>query len=148
MACIFLIGSLSTEKFSFHLFIICLHLRSAPASPSHTAGTFTPDSLSRESSPIPEGFEGDIHSQPGVMTHPQILTTQQAAELYRISQSAPGSPAGMCMSAYSVGQEHQNQIEMILSWAFGLIFVVNLKSSIIYFIFSVWMVALCKLKSR
>lgn len=71
-----------------------LSTRSAPASPSHTAGTFTPDSLSRESSPIPEGFEGDIHSQPGVMTHPQILTTQQAADLYRISQSAPGSPAG------------------------------------------------------
>lgn len=70
------------------------------------------------------------------MTHPQILTTQQAADLYRISQSAPGSPAGTCMSAYFVGQEHQNKIEIIYLeiWIDS---AVNVKSSFMYFILSI-----------
>ncbi|KAL5017979.1 hypothetical protein ScPMuIL_003701 [Solemya velum] len=64
-----------------------LSTRSAPASPSHVSGAFTPDNLSRESSPIPETIpEGTSLPQPAVLT-------QTAAE-FRISQSAPGSPSG------------------------------------------------------
>ncbi|KAK3089430.1 hypothetical protein FSP39_003546 [Pinctada imbricata] len=78
-----------------------LSTRSAPTSPSHMPGTFTPDSLSREGSPIPEGIEGEtvIVTSSGIITHPQIIGTQQAAELCRVSQSAPGSPAGTQQAA-------------------------------------------------
>ncbi|XP_033751763.1 forkhead box protein K2-like [Pecten maximus] len=70
-----------------------LSTRSAPASPSHMAGNFTPDSMSREGSPIPEGpNEGDIHPAGTIVAHPQILAAQTAADLCRISQSAPSSP--------------------------------------------------------
>lgn len=76
-----------------------LSSRSAPASPSHMSGMFTPDSLSREGSPTPE----DELSQ-------QMLTQQQlavasavsqrsqpmlppSAEELRISQSTTAAPA-------------------------------------------------------
>ncbi|KAL3875944.1 hypothetical protein ACJMK2_033845 [Sinanodonta woodiana] len=78
-----------------------LSTRSAPASPSHMSDTCTPDSLSREGSPIPEGMNEEgaasqgsntavIHSFP-VSQHQSFLPPS-AAEL-RISQSAPGSPS-------------------------------------------------------
>ncbi|GFS23241.1 forkhead box protein K1 [Elysia marginata] len=89
-----------------------LSSRSAPASPSHMAGSFTPDCLSREGSPIPEaGAETEV-SQANAATsqvsfmqqvhqvqHPQQQQQQQQqahggiADL-RFSQSAPGSPSG------------------------------------------------------
>ncbi|CAL1528825.1 unnamed protein product [Lymnaea stagnalis] len=76
-----------------------LSSRSAPASPSHMAGSFTPDCLSREGSPIPEaGMETEVShtsSQSSSLqgqqhhqhTHPTISDL-------RFSQSAPGSPSG------------------------------------------------------
>lgn len=60
-------------------------------------GTFTPDSLSRESSPIPEiggGGDADGHPTGAIITHPQIIAAQNAVDLCRISQSAPVSPSG------------------------------------------------------
>lgn len=71
-----------------------LSSRSAPTSPSHMGGAYTPDSLSREGSPTPED-EGN--QQLMVMTgaanqRQQSMLPPSAAEL-RISQSAPGSPA-------------------------------------------------------
>ncbi|KAH8037359.1 hypothetical protein HPB51_009914 [Rhipicephalus microplus] len=79
--------------------------RSAPASPSHGAhsGLVTPDSLSREPSPVPEGMvpEGAPSSplQPpaAMMAIPPGLAPPQASYLAReikASQSAPGSPGG------------------------------------------------------
>lgn len=76
-----------------------LSTRSAPASPSHMAGTFTPESISREGSPIPEGMEGGggdtiVQSSSSMVTHSQLIAaTHSAPDLCRISQSAPGSPA-------------------------------------------------------
>ncbi|BFZ17262.1 hypothetical protein BsWGS_20300 [Bradybaena similaris] len=76
-----------------------LSSRSAPASPSHMVGSFTPDCLSREGSPIPEaGTETEIFQtsaqggtgQKGQLpqhAHPTITDL-------RFSQSAPGSPSG------------------------------------------------------
>ncbi|KAK7002820.1 forkhead box protein K1 [Biomphalaria glabrata] len=74
-----------------------LSSRSAPASPSHLAGSFTPDCLSREGSPIPEaGMETEVtHSttqvgnMQGHLQHPHPMITD-----LRFSQSAPGSPSG------------------------------------------------------
>lgn len=61
------------------------------------AGSFTPDCLSRESSPIPEaGMETEVShssSQPGNFQGQQQHTHPAIAEL-RFSQSAPGSPSG------------------------------------------------------
>ncbi|KAK8757571.1 hypothetical protein V5799_004797 [Amblyomma americanum] len=78
--------------------------RSAPASPSHGAhsGLVTPDSLSREPSPVPEGVapEGAPNSPlqpPAMMAIPPGLAPPQASYLAReikASQSAPGSPGG------------------------------------------------------
>lgn len=58
-------------------------------------GTFTPDSLSREGSPIPEAEESTPTVQTNFIQHPQIIPASSIAELCRISQSAPGSPAGI-----------------------------------------------------
>lgn len=79
--------------------------RSAPASPSHGAhsGLATPDSLSREPSPVPDSMatEGAPSSplQPPatMMAIPPGLAPPQASYLAReikASQSAPGSPGG------------------------------------------------------
>jgi forkhead box protein K len=77
--------------------------RSAPTSPSHMgmSGTYTPDSLSREGSPIPE--VSHVSGDSSVETSPAVVPTQPvAASLARIpavvndvrySQSAPGSPS-------------------------------------------------------
>ena len=80
-------------------------VRSAPASPSHLGigGTFTPDSLSREGSPIPDGMQSappepaehqataHHHSNNTVST--SLPTKISAQDLARFSQSAPGSPS-------------------------------------------------------
>ncbi|KAH9512274.1 Forkhead box protein K1 [Bulinus truncatus] len=76
-----------------------LSSRSAPASPSHLAGSFTPDCLSREGSPIPEaGMETEVThstSQVGNMQGQQLLQhAHPAVTDLRFSQSAPGSPSG------------------------------------------------------
>ncbi|RUS79309.1 hypothetical protein EGW08_012927 [Elysia chlorotica] len=82
-----------------------LSSRSAPASPSHMAGTFTPDCLSREGSPIPEaGVETEVpqastgQSQVSFMQQVQHVQQQQQSHAgiadLRFSQSAPGSPSG------------------------------------------------------
>lgn len=68
-----------------------LSSRSAPSSPSHMVGTMTPDSMSREGSPIPEvSSEMEVGGQT-VVAQTAVIPT--LAEL-RYSQSAPGSPAG------------------------------------------------------
>ena len=87
----------SSTVFSVHLDFHNIYSRSAPASPSHLglSGTFTPDSLSREGSPIPDGMQsappepsdGNIHPPTAL---PPKLTAQ---DLARFSQSAPGSPS-------------------------------------------------------
>lgn len=80
-----------------------LSTRSAPTSPSQMGGTFTPDSLSREGSPIPEAEESTPTVQTNFIQHPQIIPASSIAELCRISQSAPGSPAASrVMSPISV----------------------------------------------
>jgi len=71
-----------------------LSTRSAPASPSHVgiSGTYTPESLSREGSPIPEAHAPvEAEQQPP----PQPLTAKlaQIPHDIRYSQSAPGSPS-------------------------------------------------------
>ncbi|XP_013399209.1 forkhead box protein K2 isoform X2 [Lingula anatina] len=70
-----------------------LSTRSAPASPSHVSGTYTPDSLSRESSPIPEGSSESTETPPPAnpTANQTVLTLSQQI---RYTQSAPGSPAG------------------------------------------------------
>ncbi|XP_022236121.1 forkhead box protein K1-like [Limulus polyphemus] len=70
-----------------------LSSRSAPASPSHSgfSGLTTPDSLSREPSPVPEGMaESTSESQTGVtiVTPGSYFTSHEI----KTSQSAPGSP--------------------------------------------------------
>ena len=68
--------------------------RSAPASPSHVgvSGLMTPESLSREGSPIPDACPDSTISSPAIHgTHLEVKT----------SQSAPGSPGhpgktGLC----------------------------------------------------
>lgn len=82
-----------------------LSTRSAPASPSHIgmSGTLTPDNLSREPSPVPDGAghqvtgAGDAGDHPPAQIHVQPVTQRvtQLSHDIRISQSAPGSPQGM-----------------------------------------------------
>ncbi|XP_052068743.1 forkhead box protein K2-like isoform X1 [Mytilus californianus] len=84
-----------------------LSTRSAPTSPSQMGGSFTPDSMSREGSPIPEHSEESMPTAPTQNyihhQHPQIIPASSIAELCRISQSAPGSPAASrVMSPISV----------------------------------------------
>lgn len=70
--------------------------RSAPASPSHggssglASGLVTPDSLSREPSPIPESIESEIISSMGPPS--SYLTVPTTIEYKFTSRSAPGSP--------------------------------------------------------
>ena len=75
--------------------------RSAPASPSHIgiSGTMTPDNLSRESSPVPEGNEVD--HQPA-MPQPMVPKLAQIHHDIRYSQSAPGSPSGKTHRGFQV----------------------------------------------
>ena len=62
------------------------------------AGTMTPDDLSREGSPIPEASgEMEVAGQT-IMAQTAIIPT--LADL-RASQSAPGSPSGICYSSRS-----------------------------------------------
>ncbi|XP_074648109.1 forkhead box protein K2-like isoform X2 [Tubulanus polymorphus] len=92
-----------------------LSTRSAPASPSHvgfSSGTFTPDSLSREGSPVPEGAnetsDAAAPSRGGIVNQ---HVSQVATEL-RITQSAPGSPVGSRVMSptrnFNSGAVHQN----------------------------------------
>lgn len=78
--------------------VIYYIFRSAPTSPSQMGGSFTPDSMSREGSPIPEHSEESMPPAPTQNyihhQHPQIIPASSIAEFCRISQSAPGSPAG------------------------------------------------------
>ncbi|CAI9734994.1 box K2-like [Octopus vulgaris] len=68
-----------------------LSTRSAPTSPSHVSGAFTPDSLSRDSSPIPESVpETEVITTPN--SNQQQVNSRITSEL-RVSQSAPGSPS-------------------------------------------------------
>lgn len=76
-----------------------LSTRSAPASPSHMglgSGTVTPDSLSREGSPVPEQAPDDGQPPPAVSA-PHLIANRlhQLPQDVRFSQSAPGSPQGM-----------------------------------------------------
>lgn len=75
--------------------------RSAPASPTHLGGSasglVTPDSLSREGSPVPEMLEADSMQ---VMGPPasyitQIAGVQHPSEYKLNSKSAPGSPGSV-----------------------------------------------------
>ncbi|CAC5358634.1 FOXK [Mytilus coruscus] len=90
-----------------------LSTRSAPTSPSQMGGSFTPDSMSREGSPIPEHSEESMPTAPTQNyihhQHPQIIPASSIAELCRISQSAPGSPAVTTMqpSVSTVSALHQ-----------------------------------------
>ena len=71
--------------------------RSAPTSPSHMSGVYTPDSLSREGSPTPEDeiIQQQSNQQVTMVTNVaqrQPVLPPSAAEL-RIGQSAAGFPA-------------------------------------------------------
>ena len=118
-----------------------LFFRSAPASPSHigvSSGTVTPDSLSREGSPIPEGFENNLHmdgnSNPATASvassannnvlHGQSGLTLQSLpqvpkftqqDFVRFSQSAPGSPQGSFLLGMLVACRRVREREMIWS---------------------------------
>ncbi|XP_050979904.1 forkhead box protein K2 [Labeo rohita] len=72
-----------------------LSSRSAPASPNHTgalsahsSGVQTPDSLSREGSPVPMDPEPTPASAPAPAVQPKLAVIQEA----RFAQNAPGSP--------------------------------------------------------
>ncbi|XP_066521136.1 forkhead box protein K2 [Hoplias malabaricus] len=72
-----------------------LSSRSAPASPNHTgvlsahsSGVQTPDSLSREGSPVPMDPEPAPASTPTSAVQPKLAVIQEA----RFAQNAPGSP--------------------------------------------------------
>ncbi|XP_017548641.1 forkhead box protein K2 isoform X2 [Pygocentrus nattereri] len=72
-----------------------LSSRSAPASPNHTgvlsahsSGVQTPDSLSREGSPVPMDPEPAPASAPASAVQPKLAVIQEA----RFAQNAPGSP--------------------------------------------------------
>lgn len=77
-----------------------LSSRSAPTSPSHVglSGSMTPDSFSREGSPVPE--QGSISAEAAQLDHlppPRMPVSHKIAQLandLKYSQSAPGSPAG------------------------------------------------------
>lgn len=69
------------------------HLRSAPASPNHTgalsahsSGGQTPESLSREGSPIPMDPEPTPASAPAPAVQPKLAVIQKAC----FAQNAPG----------------------------------------------------------
>lgn len=83
----------------FYFYFFC---RSAPASPSHVAGSFTPDQLSREGSPTPDAAVETEVSQS--MTHAgagahlkgkQLQYSHISMADLHYSQSAPGSPSGL-----------------------------------------------------
>lgn len=83
------------EQCHLSLFIVFfpLHLRSAPASPNHTgalsahsSGVQTPDSLSREGSPVPMDPEPTPASAPAPAVQPKLAVIQEA----RFAQNAPG----------------------------------------------------------
>ena len=84
------------------MFLFFFLRRSAPASPSHVnmSGTLTPDSLSREGSPVPDGAQQELISEqvPQVTVvaqqQPQFATPRTIPHDVRYSQSAPGSPSG------------------------------------------------------
>ncbi|XP_023805321.1 forkhead box protein K2 [Oryzias latipes] len=70
-----------------------LSSRSAPASPNHTgalsahsSGVQTPDSLSREGSPVP--MESEPAPPPPTVVQPKLAVIQEA----RFAQNSPGSP--------------------------------------------------------
>ncbi|XP_073684778.1 forkhead box protein K2 [Garra rufa] len=72
-----------------------LSSRSAPASPNHTgalsahsSGVQTPDSLSREGSPVPMDPEPTPASAPAPAIQPKLAVIQEAC----FAQNAPGSP--------------------------------------------------------
>ncbi|CAG5911329.1 unnamed protein product, partial [Menidia menidia] len=74
-----------------------LSSRSAPASPNHTgalsahsSGVQTPDSLSREGSPVPLEPEPTPPPPPPTTVQPKLAVIQEA----RFAQSSPGSPLG------------------------------------------------------
>lgn len=67
--------------------------RSAPASPSHGglgSGLVTPDSLSREPSPLPDDTGNEVISSMGPPT--SFLGVPTSIEYKFSSKSAPGSP--------------------------------------------------------
>ncbi|XP_076452970.1 forkhead box protein K1-like [Babylonia areolata] len=94
-----------------------LSSRSAPSSPSHVAGTMTPDSMSREGSPIPEASSELEVGDPGILASTAVVPT--LAEL-RYTQSAPGSPSGshmlspVTMSSSSVPSAAMHQMPTIV----------------------------------
>lgn len=85
----------------------CYRYRSAPASPSHMSGAFTPDSLSREGSPVPEEEMNQQQQPQGVglpttVAHRSQPMLPPAATDLRTSQSAPGSPSAQILQGRSL----------------------------------------------
>lgn len=68
--------------------------RSAPASPSHMglSGLVTPDSLSREGSPILEILPDVNMGSPVLASHSSNMHLQQTSHDFKNNPSAPGSP--------------------------------------------------------
>lgn len=76
-----------------HTVLFPSHLRSAPASPNHTgalsahsSGVQTPESLSREGSPVPMDPEPTPASAPTPAVQPKLAVIQEAC----FAQNAPG----------------------------------------------------------
>lgn len=63
------------------------------------SGAFTPDSLSREGSPVPEDDMGQQHAMavPSSVTHKSQAMLPPVATDLRTSQSAPGSPSAQIL---------------------------------------------------
>lgn len=77
-----------------------LSSRSAPASPSHSgvSGLVTPDSLSREPSPVPSDNPADSASDSVTQTTPAVITQPAYIALthdIQVSHTAPGSPGNI-----------------------------------------------------
>ena len=78
--------------------LTCIKIfRSAPASPSHSgvSGLVTPDSLSREPSPVPSDNPADSASDSNTQTTPAVITQPAYIALthdIQVSHTTPGSP--------------------------------------------------------
>lgn len=101
--------------------IIKLCCRSAPASPSHMnmTGTLTPDSFSREGSPVADQDSNDQPPQVTVVApQAQFAPPSTIPHDIRYSQSAPGSPSGTtptsnliaALSHSTLSQSHSGKI--------------------------------------
>ncbi|KAL8567602.1 hypothetical protein ACOMHN_054415 [Nucella lapillus] len=104
-----------------------LSSRSAPSSPSHVADTMTPDSMSREGSPIPEASSELEVGDPGTFASAAVVPS--LAEL-RYSQSAPGSPSGSHMGSSSAPGAAMHQLPTVVGQSKQYTQILNGPSSI------------------